>query len=183
LPIVLTLGFCGVHRAQAVADSEEGLEKYLSRTAFLSWSKRMPAVAQTMRSLLALQSGGGGDGGCGTAGGTTAGSRPRGSNNAGSSGSSSGGAAAGGGSAVAGGSTLLSQARVPQPVVPQLISLAGVNLDACLMRREWAWALATSGFLSLERCREWRLLFTTAKHGQSFSTFMGRCACRGRRLK
>lgn len=155
------------------------MEKYLSRTAFLSWSKRMPAVAQTMRSLLALQSGGGG----GSVGGAPAGSGAPGSNNAGSSGGSSGGAAAGGESAVAGGSTLFSQARAPQPVVPQLISLAGVNLDTCLMRREWAWALATSGFLSLERCREWRLLFTTAKHGQSFSTFMGRCACRGSRLK
>lgn len=156
------------------------MEKYLSRTAFLSWSKRMPAVAQTMRSLLALQSGGGSGG---IAGGAPAGIGAPGSNNAGSSGGSSGGAAAGGGSGVAGGSTLLSQPGVPQPVVPQLISLAGVNLDACLMRREWAWALATSGFLSLERCREWRLLFTTAKHGQSFSTFMGRCACRGSRLK
>ena len=130
---------CIRHRAQAVADSEEGLEKYLTRSAFLAWSKRMPAVAQTLQSLLAggVHSNGGGsvdDGGRG--GGSAAGS---GDANEACTGDGGGG----------GGVLLRSgQPQAPQSAVPQLISLAGVALESCLLRREWAWALATSGFLA-----------------------------------
>lgn len=34
--------------------------------------------------------------------------------------------------------------------------------------------LTCIAFLPAQRCQEWRLLFSSAKHGQSFSTFMGR---------
>jgi hypothetical protein len=42
------------------------------------------------------------------------------------------------------------------------------------MAVQLAWALMPLMFLLLQRCQEWRLLFSSAKHGQSFSTFMGR---------
>ena len=39
-----------------------------------------------------------------------------------------------------------------RPVV-QLISLAGVQLEGCLLQREAAFALASSGFLPPARCQ------------------------------
>ncbi len=143
-------GFPSHCRAQTLADEKEGLGKHLNLSTFQSWAKRMPAVATTLRSLLAAVS------------------RPLSGESAELDGGSTTGSSTG----------HLPQAlpaRLPQALVPQLIPLAGVSVESCLMRPVWAWALATSGCLPLARCQEWRLLFSSAKHGQSFSTFMGRC--------
>lgn len=42
----------------------------------------------------------------------------------------------------------------------------------CLLRPEWVWLLAPG--LAPAMRREWRLLFSSAKHGASFSTLLGR---------
>ena len=81
------------------------------------WAKRFPAVATTMRSLLAVGA---------------------------ASAQDSGGA-----------SHAHDERRVQLPPVPQLISLQGFNAASCLLRPEWAWAIAASGLISsqVSKCK------------------------------
>jgi hypothetical protein len=113
-----------VHRGQRVVDGEGEMGKHLTRRGFETWAKRFPAVATTMRSLLAIGAAAAPDSTDSTAG--TASSRGAGNSARGTS------------------------ARVQLPPVPQLISLHGFSAASCLLRPEWAWAISASGKLSAQ---------------------------------
>jgi hypothetical protein len=127
-----------VRRAQRVAEEEGELGKHLTRQGFLAWAKRFPAVATTMRSLLAVG-----------AAQDSSGSPAAGASSIGAGDGATSGLAPGDQSA-ADGSQAGTGGRVQLPPVPQLISLEGISARSCLLRPEWAWAIAASGQLSTQ---------------------------------
>lgn len=138
LLLVSTGTMSRVRRAQRVVEQEGELGKHLTRQGFLAWAKHFPAVAATMRSLLAI--------------GVAAAQETPSSSGAGDGATSS--SAAGDGSDADGTTTSGSQIgtgrRLQLPPVPQLISLQGISAASCLLRPEWAWAIAASGLLSAQ---------------------------------
>ena len=134
-----------VHRAQHIVEEEGELGKHLTRQGFLTWAKRFPAVAATMRSLLAIGAAAAQDSG----GSTAASVSSSGPGNHATSSSAAGDQRAADGTTTSG-SQAGTGGRVQLPPVPQLISLQGISAASCLLRSEWAWAIATSGLLSAQ---------------------------------
>lgn len=138
--------------AQRLADDDGGVEKHLTGHGFTAWAKRLPAAAATMRSLLAISSATSNGTSClgagAAAGSSAAGSSGGAASAAGADSASCSGSKGGSSKANAASSSHL---QLQLPAVPQLLSLQGVSAASLLMRQEWAWAIAASGFLPPQR--------------------------------
>lgn len=62
--------------------------------------------------------------------------------------------------------------QLPEVVTGGAAAFASGDAGGLLLRPEWVWLLAPA--LPPDLRQEWRLVFSSAKHGMSFNTFVGR---------